>query len=174
MRSFKCRRAPTRIGVATVCAIVAACMLIVGGTARGQEKGGPPPKETIFARKILMSAVEMNMEAMDTLIAGEKIDIADIQEHADAVSIMLLAFPHMFPSSTNQWRDDDKDRDPATDTYASPAVWTNFADFYRQATAASKLALDIARNKQVNEVKGLVAQLWATCHGCHSTYLKTD
>src|SRR5262245_51220551 len=174
MASLKCGRAPMRIGAVITCAVVAACGLALSGTALGQEKGAPPPKETIFARKILMSGVELNMEALDTLIAAEKIDMADISDHADAISIMLLALPHMFPPSTNQWRDGDKDRDPALDTYASPDLWTNFADFYRQATAASKLALDLARTKQEGDVKGLVAQLWATCHSCHSTYLKTD
>jgi hypothetical protein len=40
-------------------------------------------------------------------------------QHADTISIMLMSFPHMFPAGTNQWKP-GADRDPATDTYASP------------------------------------------------------
>jgi hypothetical protein len=45
---------------------------------------------------------------------------------------MLMSFPHMFPAETNQWKP-RADRDPATDTYALPDLWLNFADFYERA-----------------------------------------
>ena len=37
------------------------------------------------------------------------------------------------------------DRDPALDTFASPELWTNFAEFYRRASDASKLAFEASR-----------------------------
>ena len=100
--------------------IAVGCWLALGCTALAQEQGIAPPKDTIFARKIMMGAIDTNMDAIETMLTPEgKLNLADAQEHADTISIMLMAIPHMFPSSTNQWVP-SVDRDPATDTYAAP------------------------------------------------------
>ena len=63
----------------------------------------PAAKDTIFARKILMGAIDMNMDEIETMLAPEgKLDLAEGQEHAETISTMLMAFPHMFPPATNQ------------------------------------------------------------------------
>jgi hypothetical protein len=60
----------------------------------------PAAKDTIFARKILMGAIDMNMDEIETMLAPEgKLELADAQEHAETISTMLMAFPHMFPPS---------------------------------------------------------------------------
>src|ERR1700755_44411 len=115
-------------------------MLVTNFAGVGQEQTLPPPKDTIFARKILMGAIDMNMDEIETMLApGGKFEAAEAVEHADTISIMLLSFPHMFPPTTNKWKP-NSDRDPATDTAASPDLWRNFADFYRRAQSASQLA----------------------------------
>src|SRR5262245_33266337 len=107
--------------------------------ALGQEPSGPPPKDTIFARKILMGAIASNMDEIETMLAPNgKFDAAEAQDHADTISIMLMSFPHMFPAATNQWKAGD-DRDPATDTYASPELWATFVYFYWREGSGSKL-----------------------------------
>ena len=69
-------------------------MFIAAPFALGQEPGGPPPKDTIFARKILMGAIDMNMDAVEAMLAPNgKLDAAEAQEHADTISIMLMSFP---------------------------------------------------------------------------------
>jgi cytochrome c556 len=155
-------------------AAAAICMLIVAPFALGQEPGGPPPKDTIFARKILMGAIDMNMDAIETMLAPNgKLDATEAREHADTVSIMLMSFPHLFPAGTNQWTP-GADRDPATDTFASPDVWSNSADFYQRASGASKLAQQASNAKRLDEFKGLIGQLRAACTGCHEKYMKTN
>src|SRR5262249_4455783 len=145
-------------------AALAIGVLIAAPFALGQEPSGPPPKDTIFARKILMGAIDMNMDAIETMLAPNgKLDAAEAQEHADTISIMLMSFPHMFPAGTNQWKA-GADRDPATDTYASPEVWANFADFYQRAATASKLAQDASNTKRLHEFRGLLGQLRAACN----------
>jgi cytochrome c556 len=145
---------------------------LAGTAALAQEL--PPAKDTIFARKILMGAIDMNMDEIETMLAAEgKLDLIEGREHAETISTMLMAFPHMFPPPTNQWKP-GADRDPATDTFAAPDVWANFADFYRRATIASKLAFDASRAKGADEFKPLVAQLRAACNACHAAYMKTD
>jgi cytochrome c556 len=66
------------------------------------------------------------------------------------------------------------DRDPATDTFASPDVWTNFANFYQRAAEASKLAFDASRKKRGNEFKLLISQLRTACNGCHASFMKSE
>ena len=142
--------------------------------ALGQDSSGPPPKDTIFARKILMGAIGTNMDEIETMLAPNgKYDAAEAQEHADTISIMLMSFPHMFPAATNQWKA-GADRDPATDTYASPDLWANFADFYRRAATASKLAQDASTAKRLDEFKRLIGELRTACNGCHEKYMKTN
>jgi cytochrome c556 len=140
----------------------------------GQQPGGPPPKDTIFARKILMGAVDMNMDEIETMLTpGGKLDATEAQEHAETISIMLMSFPHLFPPATNQWKA-GADRDPATDTFASPDLWANFSDFYQRATNASKLAQEAGRTKRLDEFRKLIGQLREGCNGCHQRYLKTE
>jgi len=160
--------------VAAACFILASGVFASSFAARGQDGGLPPPKDTIFARKILMGAIDMNMDEIETMLApGGKFVPADAVEHSDTISIMLMSFPHLFPPSTNQWQP-NADRDPALDTVASPDLWKNFSDFYQRAQAASKLALDATRAKSGNEFKGLIVQLRAACNGCHAAYMKTE
>jgi cytochrome c556 len=149
-------------------------MIAASFAAVGQEQL-PPPKDTIFARKILMGGIDMNMDEIETMLQPSgKFEGAEAVEHADTISIMLQSFPHLFPPSTNQWKPNDPDRDPATDTSASPELWRNFGDFYQRAQVASKLALDASHAKNGNEFKVLIGQLRAACNGCHAAYLRTE
>jgi cytochrome c556 len=149
-------------------------MLTAAPFALGQESGGPPPKDTTFARKILMGAIDMNMDAVETMLAPNgKLDATEAREHADTISIMLMSFPHLFPAATNQWKP-GADRDPATDTFASPDVWANFADFYQRASGASKLAQQASNAKRLDEFRSLIEQLRAACNSCHEKYMKTN
>src|SRR5262249_31501172 len=86
---------------------------------------------------------------------------------------MLMAFPHLFPASTNQWKP-NVERDPGRDTYASPDLFTNYADFYARAAAAAKTAYRASRAQQDGDFKTYVAELRGACDSCHGLYLKSD
>jgi cytochrome c556 len=150
---------------------VACCALAAAGAAHAQDA---PPKDTIFARKIVMDTIKNNMDELEGMIAsGKEIELKEAREHADTISVLLMAFPHLFPPATNQWKPDVA-RDPGTDTYAAPTLWTPFADFYRQATDASKTAYRASRAKTEGDFKGFVAALRSACDGCHAAYLKGE
>jgi cytochrome c556 len=154
-------------------AVAALTITALTAPAFAQEEH-PTPKETIFARKILMGAIDMNMDEIETMLAPEgKLNLADAQEHAETISTMLLAFPHLFPPATNQWKA-GAERDPATDTVASPEVWTNFSDFYQRANDASKIAWSASRARKANEFRPLIGQLRERCNACHALNMKTD
>ena len=153
-------------------AVIAWTLAMLPDVVRAQEL--PAAKDTIFARKILMGAIDMNMDEIETMLAPEgKLDLAEGQEHSETISTMLMAFPHMFPPATNQWKAGAA-RDPATDTFASPDLWTNFADFYARATEASKIAWSASRARRAADFRALIVQLRERCNGCHALNLKTD
>jgi cytochrome c556 len=134
----------------------------------------PAPKDTIFARKTLMGAIDMNMDEIETMLAPEgKLVLSDAQEHAEVISTMLIAFPHLFPPSTNQWKQ-GADRDPATDTFANPAIWSNFGDFYKRAGEASKIAWNASRAKRADEFRTQIKELRQRCNACHALNLKAE
>ncbi len=160
-----------------VCAVIVAATTIAAAPASAQEQSAPnqpAPKDTIFARKILMGAIDMNMDEIETMLAPEgKLVLPDAQEHAETISTMLMAFPHLFPPATDQWKP-GVDRDPATDTFANPDLWSNFADFYQRAAEASKIAWNASRAKRADEFRPLIGQLRQRCNGCHALNLKTE
>jgi cytochrome c556 len=161
---------------AAVFACFALCAAFAGaGTgARAEDQSADTPKDTIFARKILMDTIDRNMDALEEMVrSGQPIDFADAHEHADTISVMLMAFPHLFPPSTNQWRP-NVDRDSGRDTFAAPELWTQFSDFYRQAAAASRLAYAASRASTEADFKKTMAELRSACDFCHARYLKVD
>jgi hypothetical protein len=61
--------------------LLSAC-LVIPSTTPAQEQGVAPPKDTILARKILMGAIDMNMDEIETMLAPEgQLNLAEGQEH---------------------------------------------------------------------------------------------
>jgi cytochrome c556 len=155
--------------------LIGAVLAVAEGVARSQDQGAAPPADEIIARKALMDSIDEHMNTLEDMVgSGQAVALDRGREHADTVSTMLGVFPFLFPASTNQWKPDDANRDPARDTYASPDVWKNFADFYKQAVAASKAAESASRAKQDDDFKKAIASLRTACNTCHAAYLKTD
>jgi cytochrome c556 len=158
--------------VVAAAAIAALGFGMAAEPARAQDL--PAAKDTIFARKILMGAIDMNMDEIETMLAPEgKLELSDAREHAEAISTLLMAFPHLFPPATNQWKQ-GATRDPATDTFANPAIWSNFSDFYKRATEASKIAWQAAGAKRPEDFRPLIKELRVRCNACHALNLKPE
>jgi cytochrome c556 len=166
-------RRHVRARVRCTTALVIAAAFGASPAALAQDQSAATPADAIFARKTLMDAIGMNMDDITGMLESGKINLERGHAYADSISIMLMAFPHMFPPSTNQWKQ-GADRDPATDTYASPDVWTNFTDFYKRAGATSKTAYDASRAENEAEFKAKAAELQNGCDGCHAAYMKVD
>lgn len=144
------------------------------GAAPSLAEDQPPAKDTIFTRKIVMGEIDMNMDEIETMLAPEgKLLLSDAQEHAEVISTLLMAFPHLFPPATNQWKE-GATRDPATDTFANPAIWSNFSDFYKRAGEASNIAWTASRAKKQDEFRAQIRELRLRCNGCHALNMKTE
>jgi cytochrome c556 len=169
------RRSPfASVACIFACFALGLALAGTGRAARAQDQSADTPKDKIFARKILMVTIDRNMDALEQMVrSGKPIDFDDASEHADTISVMLMAFPHLFPPSTDQWRP-NVDLDPGRDTSASPELWTEFADFYRQAAAASQLAEAASRTSAEPDFKTTMADLRIACDSCHARFLKVD
>jgi cytochrome c556 len=162
-----------RMAVAIACAGLAAGLLATSFVAMAQDQSAATTKDVIFARKTMMSSISDNMDQIETMISTGKLDLADAHEHADTISVMLMAFPHLFPPASNQWKP-NADLDPGTDTFASPDAWSKFSDFYQRAAGASKTAYDMSRADKPDELKAHAKELRVACNACHAAYLKTQ
>jgi cytochrome c556 len=152
--------------------VVAAAIAFTAAPSLAEDQ--PPPKDTIFARKVVMGEIDMNMDEIETMLAPEgKLMLSDAQEHAEVISTLLMAFPHLFPPSTNQWKE-GAERDPATDTFANPAIWSNFSDFYKRASEASKIAWTASRAKKPDEFRAQIKELRLRCNACHALNMKME
>ncbi len=166
-------RPRSRMAVAIGSGCLVAGLLGTSLIATAQDQSAATAKDAIFARKTMMDTLSDNMDQIEAMISTNKIDLANAHDHADTISVMLMAFPHLFPPSTNQWKP-NADLDPATDTYASPDVWSKFSDFYQRANTASKTAYNMSRAEKVDDLKAGTAELRTACNACHAQYLKTQ
>jgi len=167
-RTLSSRGSPIMIGCA------AFAIIGMGALASAQDRSVAIAKDAIFARKILMDTIGSNMDELESMTSsGKAINLTEAREHADMISVMMMAFPHLFARDTNQWKP-DAERDPGRDTYASPDLFTNYTDFYAKAARASKIAYNASRARQEGEFKTFVGELRVACDSCHAVYLKAD
>jgi cytochrome c556 len=156
------------------CAALAFAGLVVAALAASsvalaQDQRAATADDVIFARKTLMNFMCDKMADIERMIAMGHIDLDGARGNADAISVMLMAFPHLFPSGSNQWSP-AADPDPVTGTYASPELWSSFPDFYRLAAAAAQSAHDMSRADKIDDFKTHARQLRIICDTCHALY----
>ena len=161
----------TRAALAIACAGLTAGFLAINLAASAQDQSTAADKDVIFARKALKDVICDKMANIERMISLGRIDLGDVHAQADAISVMLMAFPHLFPPGSNQWRP-DTNQEPETATLASPDLWTEFPDFYRQAAAASKSAFELSRADNIDDVKTRARELRIACDACHALYLE--
>lgn len=158
-------------------ACLAVALIGASSTAFGQDPNPASPQEVIIARKTLMNAIGTNMYPIDEMLETGKIDLVAARANLESISAMLMAFPHLFPNSTNLWYPNavgNAPRNPATDTLADASVWESRSFFYKEAMSASKYAFDASRAQNVTDFRKSARDLRQTCDGCHSTYQHKD
>jgi cytochrome c556 len=130
--------------------------------------GVDKPDDVVQARQLLMDGIDEDMHEIDLAGSGQTFKLDDLKAHADRISTLLSAFPHLFPPQTQP------SPDAPVPTTASPAVWKEFNDFYARAGAAAKTALDASQAGTLDQFKPLGAQLRASCDGCHAKYMVVE
>jgi cytochrome c556 len=155
--------------------VAGAAFIALAGTsviALGQD---PPvnANDIIAARKALMDTIANNMYPIDQMRETGKYDLEKGRASADAISAMLMAFPYLFPATTNTWTD-KAPRDSVRDTFASPAVWQAYTAFLKGAQAASKIAFDMSRAENNTDFRVGARELRLACDTCHADYQKNN
>jgi cytochrome c556 len=163
----------SRIGLSIGGACLAVALIGASSVALSQDPNPASAKEVIFARKTLMGSIGTNMYALDGMLETGKIDLVTGRANAESISAMLMAFPHLFPPSTDQWTPNAA-RDPSVDTLADAAIWESRSFFYKESMAASKYAFDASRAQNVTDFRKSATDLRLTCDGCHATYQHKD
>ena len=161
--------------IAAALAAVAATMT-VAPTARGEDRvpgltGIDRPDEVIQARQLVMDGIDAEMMPIDLFGAGQNYPLAELTAHADRISTLLTAFPHLFPPQTKPGKAADGSPSPTT---ATPAVWEHFDDFYGKVMAAAKLAYDTSQAANADALKAQGTKLRAACDACHAVYMHVD
>jgi cytochrome c556 len=158
------------VRAALAAAFLAARLVATSFVAVAQDQSAATT-DVIFARKTIMSSLCDKMMEIERMIAAGNVNTKITRAHADAMSVMLMAFPHLFPASSNQWKR-DVNQDPVAQTLASPDLWTSFPDFYRQAAAAASAASALSRADNAEDVKTYARELRIGCDTCHALYLE--
>ena len=153
---------------AVACAVVGTSFMAVA-----QDQSAATPKDVILARKSLMDSIGNNMMEIEAMTGSGKIDLLKAQGHADSISSMMMAFPHLFPPDTNTWVA-NAPRDPSTGTFTDPSLWKEYAFFYKEAKASSDYAHDASHARDAAEFKKLAVQMRLTCDTCHATFQKNN
>jgi cytochrome c556 len=153
--------------------LLAAAVVGTSVTALGQDQSSASAKDIIFARKTLMATIANNMYPLDQMRETGKYDLPKAQANADSISAMLMAFPYLFPATTNTWTD-KAPRDPVVDTFASPTVWEAYTAFYKEAQAAAKIAFEASHAQNEVELRTKVRELRLACDTCHAAYQKNN
>ena len=80
-------------------ALLAGMGLLCAQATLAQDQSAARAKDVIFARKILMDTIGRNMDALEDFLSRDKIDLPEVCEHAESISVMLQSFPHLFPAA---------------------------------------------------------------------------
>ena len=137
----------------------------------GEEISAARIEDVILARKTLMDAVEENANKIGDMISARNINLAEARNCGDTIAVLLMAFPHLFPPESNQWRE-SAEVDPVRGTLAAPEIWEDFAGFYKLAAAAVARADELRHATDDEEVKALHRSLGNICDSCHGLYMK--
>jgi cytochrome c556 len=138
---------------------------------RSPTMGETHPAEVVLARRVLMAGIGRNMDEITGMIEdAAAFNLGEAREHADVISTMLLAFPHLFPIETDTWSDRLAEDDPAHVSLALPTVWQNYDDFVARAQQASQIALDASFAATAAQFKAVANGLQQACDSCHQAY----
>src|SRR5262245_25186514 len=118
-RSTGATRKRGRSLAGVTCQVLSAALVCaVGNAALAQDQSAAAPKDAIFARKILMDAISRNMDELEGITSsGTAINLAEGHDHADMISVMVMAFPHPLPPIRNRCTPNVAP-DPGSDTSA--------------------------------------------------------
>lgn len=133
--------------------------------------GVSDPTDAILARRVAMSTLGRQNDQIHDIIDGAvPMNEGLARLYLDNISVFLLTMPHMFPTDSNIFSEELEAEEPATVTYALPALWSNWNDFYTRALTASDTAFNASQAETWEQLAELTIDLEGQCESCHNDY----
>jgi cytochrome c556 len=126
------------------------------------------PEEIIEARRVLMIQIEQLMRPIDEFAASGTGDLPELRSAAATIEAMMLAFPHLFPPTTNLF--DATVREPPT--YTLPRLWDEFGAFQALVVRAEEAAGAMMASDDPELVRAAARALRASCDACHALFTR--
>lgn len=126
------------------------------------------PAGVIAARGQLMLEMEQLMIPLDSYTTGDPYDVDMLRDNAAGVARLLQVVPHLFPPTTNLY----KDTDTLPATLALPEILTNFDGFQGLATEASEVADDASNTADAEASRQKALDIRTACAACHSIFVR--
>jgi len=159
-------------------ALAAAAALAFAATAHGQDASpvADPSitayshaEDMVTARILQMVEIEALQLRMEAYAAGAEDDPDLMRSLAYSVSSLMLAVPHLFPSTTNFM---ELPHSEDVSTVALPAIWQDFETFYALAIGVSDVALETAQAEDEATLKAGIAAIRQGCDACHASFMQ--
>jgi cytochrome c556 len=175
MRKGRARRTTRSVMTIAACALLAVAMA-GPWTARGEDRvpgltGIDRPDDVVMARQTVMDGIEAEMMAIELALDGKELPLGDLKSHADRISTLLTAFPHLFPPQTKPAV--AADGSPSLTT-ATLAIWQDFDAFYGKSQAAATTAYDASQAATAEQFREQAKKLRGACDGCHAQYMRVE
>jgi len=133
--------------------------------------GETKPQDMLDARRILMDTIGRNNDFLHDSVDGHfEFDPVEVRARLDAISSMLLAFPHLYHPNTNIWSEEAEAADASSVSLSLPTVWERWVDFYLMAQQASETALQASIATEDARTIELINELEMQCEACHDTF----
>lgn len=134
-----------------------------------------PPGEVIFARRVLMGSMDVLMQEIEAFSADAARHNTEVEfeaaQVADELSVMLQLVAHLYPAGTDIWSEEAEAADPTGVTLATPELWAQFPEFYRQANEAAEHAFALSRQTPRDAAwRESAADLRGRCESCHTAF----
>jgi cytochrome c556 len=126
------------------------------------------PEEVIEARRLLMQELERQIGPIDQFTLGKSADLDALRSAAATMEPLLLAFPHLFPPTTNLFESTQLE----SPTIALPAIWEDFETFQQVAVDTEEAAVEIVAAKTAGQLRTAARRLRARCDACHAAFTR--
>lgn len=148
-------RSMTLAGAALAAALI--------GPAQAQAPGGPSADQIIANRQAGQALVGASFANMKHAVETKETDLKTYKAVAEAIARWMTVFPSLFPPGTEQGHN----------TKALPAIWSERAEFDRDASNLAVEAKKLAAAADANDPAAFAVAFTDTgkaCGACHRTF----
>lgn len=137
--------------------------LLIGVAASGVARAQTPSVDVITTRQAGLDLMASAVGATNLAVKAN-VEVKSFAGVGNAIAAWAAQMPSLFPPGS------DKGSKP---TKAKPEIWTNWAEFEKDAGNLHTAALKLADLAKANDTAGFAAQLkevGAACGACHKAF----